>query len=140
MYATNINMIGNAISMLKIEDSDKILEIGYGNGKHLSLVFDAYASLSYKGLEISQMMHDQTNQNFSAMKINAEIGFYLYDGTNIPFKNQLFQKVFTVNTIYFWKDANYLLREIYRVLADKRCLHDFFFYGKIYEKATFCKK
>ena len=39
--------------------------------------------------------------------------FKLYNGLEIPFKDQLFDHVLSVNTLYFWEDARLLLNEIY---------------------------
>ena len=49
--------------------------------------------------------------------------FYLYDGLNISFADSYFDKVFTVNTIYFWTDPKFLLSELYRVIKPKGMLN-----------------
>ena len=46
------------------------------------------------------------------------IAVFVYDGQNIPFGEQSFDKIFTVNTLYFWKEPNTFLEEIYRVLRN----------------------
>ncbi|MHC0443676.1 class I SAM-dependent methyltransferase, partial [Flavobacterium sp. 3-210] len=53
------------------------------------------------------------NRNFVSQK---QAFFSLYDGNKIPFEDETFDKVFTVNTIYFWQKPEDLLSEIYRVL------------------------
>ncbi|MNY25660.1 hypothetical protein D3C86_1594600 [compost metagenome] len=55
----------------------------------------------------------QINRNFVSQK---QAFFSLYDGNTIPFEAELFDKIFTVNTIYFWQKPEELLSEIYRVL------------------------
>ncbi len=55
----------------------------------------------------------QINRNFVSQK---QAFFSLYDGNTIPFEDELFDKIFTVNTIYFWQKPEELLSEIYRVL------------------------
>jgi len=40
----------------------------------------------------------------------------LYEGTKLPFEDKTFDKIFTVNTVYFWEDPVEYLNEIYRVL------------------------
>jgi ubiquinone/menaquinone biosynthesis C-methylase UbiE len=42
--------------------------------------------------------------------------FLLADADRLPFKSETFDKVFTVNTIYFWDDPGKTLSEIARVL------------------------
>lgn len=42
--------------------------------------------------------------------------FDLYDGGRIPFGGESFDRGFGVNTIYFWREPETLLGELYRVL------------------------
>ena len=42
--------------------------------------------------------------------------FILAHADNLPFDNNIFDKVFTVNTIYFWENAQQILNEIRRIL------------------------
>ncbi|MGE4513300.1 MAG: class I SAM-dependent methyltransferase, partial [Chryseobacterium sp.] len=44
--------------------------------------------------------------------------FVLYEGEKLPFGDKVFDKIFTVNTVYFWKDPVQYFNEIYRVLKD----------------------
>jgi ubiquinone/menaquinone biosynthesis C-methylase UbiE len=55
----------------------------------------------------------QINRNFVSQK---QAFFSLYDGNIIPFEDESFDKIFTVNTIYFWQKPEKMLLEIYRVL------------------------
>jgi ubiquinone/menaquinone biosynthesis C-methylase UbiE len=43
----------------------------------------------------------------------------LYEGKKLPFEDKTFDKIFTVNTVYFWKQPIEYLNEIYRVMKDK---------------------
>jgi hypothetical protein len=70
-------------------------------------------NLKYYGLEMSELMFQgarQINRNFVSQK---QAFFSLYDGNVIPFGNAAFDKIFTVNTIYFWQGPEKLLLEIY---------------------------
>jgi ubiquinone/menaquinone biosynthesis C-methylase UbiE len=42
--------------------------------------------------------------------------FVFGDAANLPFGAQAFDRIFTVNTIYFWEDAARVLAELGRVL------------------------
>jgi len=121
MNATNIGMTQHAIGSLELLGQEKILELGHGNCAHLSYILDNRPGLHYDGLEMSELMHEE------AKKLNQEyIGkdqalFQLYDGQVNPFPDQYFDRIFTVNTIYFWANPQALLAELYRVLtADGR--------------------
>ena len=119
MDETNINMTRNAIQNLRIDHGNKILELGHGNAGHLDYLLKRAANLNYYGLEMSELMFQeaqQINKNFAAKKLAH---FLLYDGNEIPFEESFFDKIFTVNTIYFWQNPEKMLLEIYRVLKTK---------------------
>lgn len=116
MNETNINMTRHSIQNLNISNENKILELGHGNAGHVEFLFEQAENLKYYGLEMSELMFQearQINRNFVSQK---QAFFSLYDGNKIPFENDFFDKIFTVNTIYFWQKPEELLAEIYRVL------------------------
>jgi ubiquinone/menaquinone biosynthesis C-methylase UbiE len=116
MHEVNNNMIRHAIQNLNISNGNIILELGHGNPGYLDFIFEKADRLKYYGLEISELMSQearQKNRNFVSQK---QAFFSVYDGNTIPFEAESFDKIFTVNTIYFWQDPENLLSEIYRVL------------------------
>lgn len=116
MNATNIGMTLESIRTLLIEDNQHILEIGHGNAGHLKSLLNLAQDLKYTGVDISETMHNE------AQKLNKEFqtkaDFVLYEGKKLPFGDQTFDKIFTVNTVYFWENPVEFLNEIYRVLKD----------------------
>ncbi|MDX6190785.1 class I SAM-dependent methyltransferase [Flavobacterium sp. FlaQc-52] len=116
MHETNINMTHHSIQNLNVSKENKILELGHGNAGHLEFLMDQAESLVYYGLEMSELMFQearQINRNYVSQK---QAFFLLYDGGVIPATDAFFDKIFTVNTIYFWQKPEELLLEIYRVL------------------------
>jgi ubiquinone/menaquinone biosynthesis C-methylase UbiE len=116
MHETNINMTRHSIQNLNISKENKILELGHGNAGHVTFIFEKADNLKYYGLEMSELMFQearQINRNFVSQK---QAFFSVYDGNVIPFEDEFFNKIFTVNTIYFWKEPEKLLSEIYRIL------------------------
>ncbi len=112
MHFSNIGMTRTTVKALTFAPNDKLLELGHGNGHHIPEIFSEYETISYYGLEVSELM------NKEASTLNKG-SFELYDGENIPFEANYFTKIMTVNTLYFWKNPVYLLNEIYRVLKPK---------------------
>jgi ubiquinone/menaquinone biosynthesis C-methylase UbiE len=116
MNNTNSNMINCTLETLKITDNETILEIGPGNGLHLSQLMSLAKNIQYYGVDVSETMITE------AKKINAQIvasgkaSFLRSDGQLIPFPKNTFDKIFTVNTIYFWENPNQYMAEIIRVL------------------------
>lgn len=122
MNETNINMTHHSIRNLHITAGNTILELGHGNAGHVAFIFEQAENIKYYGLEMSELMFQearQINRNFVSQK---QAFFSIYDGNTIPFQEASFDKIFTVNTIYFWQEPEKLLSEIYRVLKPKGIL------------------
>ena len=119
MHETNINMTRHSFQNLNISAGNTILELGHGNAGHVEFIFEQAKNLKYYGLEMSELMFQearQINGNFVSQK---QAFFSLYEGNVIPFQDVFFDKIFTVNTIYFWQEPEKLLLEIYRILKPK---------------------
>ncbi|MBT1688018.1 class I SAM-dependent methyltransferase [Dawidia soli] len=116
MHETNIGMTLSAIESLAIADHDTILELGHGNAGHLSHILDKHPSVQYHGLETSTLMHDEAKSSNQAYTVRGRATFYLYDGMDVPFEENTFDKIFTVNTLYFWVKPVELLSSLYRIL------------------------
>lgn len=116
MNATNIGMTSESIRTLLIEDDQKILEIGHGNAGHLKNILSLAQGLKYTGIDISETMHNEAKKLNKEFESKAE--FVLYEGKKLPFHDQTFDKIFTVNTVYFWEEPVEFLNEVYRVLKD----------------------
>lgn len=116
MHETNIGMTLSAIESLTLAGHDTILELGHGNADHLKLILDQHPTASYHGLETSPLMHDEAQAGNQPYIVKGQAAFHLYNGTDIPFKEHTFDKIFTVNTLYFWAQPLQLLASLYRVL------------------------
>jgi len=116
MNATNIGMTQESIKMLLIEDDEYILEIGHGNAGHVKSLLSLAQNVKYTGIDISETMQHEAkrlNENFK-----SQADFILYEGRKLPFEDEVFDKIFTVNTVYFWDNPVEFLNEIYRVLKN----------------------
>lgn len=114
MNATNIGMTLESIHALMIEDNEHILEIGHGNAGHLKSFLKIAKNLKYTGIDISETMYQEAKNLNIEFKNQAD--FVLYEGKKLPFEDKVFDKIFTVNTVYFWENPIDFLNEIYRVL------------------------
>ncbi|MCQ9635635.1 class I SAM-dependent methyltransferase [Chryseobacterium sp. WG14] len=116
MNASNIGMTLESIKALVIEDDEHILEIGHGNAAHVKSIISLAHNIRYTGIDISETMYYEARRLNEAFEDQAD--FVLYEGSILPFKDQTFNKIFTVNTVYFWENPLAFLNEIYRVLKD----------------------
>ncbi|MEJ5053755.1 class I SAM-dependent methyltransferase [Sphingobacterium sp. MYb382] len=120
MQETNANMTAQAISALAIGTHDAILEIGHGNAAHVLNLCNTYPSIHYQGLEVSTLMHDLAKENNLKLIDEGRAAFTLYNADSpLPYANDTFDKIFTVNTHYFWEEPRLMFADIYRVLQPR---------------------
>lgn len=116
MHETNIGMTKNAINNLEVTPGDSVFELGHGNAGHVEFLFAQADHIRYIGLEISALMNEEAQKINRAWVDAKKASFVLYDGSKFPFTDNQFDKCFTVNTLYFWKNPLELLAELSRVL------------------------
>lgn len=114
MNATNIGMTMESIRTLSIEDGEHVLEIGHGNAGHVKNILSLAKNITYTGIDISETMHHEAVQ--LNKRFGNQAGFILYEGKKLPFEDKIFDKILSVNTVYFWEQPVDYLNEIYRVL------------------------
>lgn len=119
MNESNRDMIIHSWNYLDLQDHCRILEIGHGNAGHLSQLLNQAENLTYYGLDISELMHTVAKNHYQEFIHQKKVSFHLYDGVEIPFSEGFFDRIFTVNTLYFWQNPVHFLKELYRVLAPK---------------------
>lgn len=122
MNIANDNMIRHAIDAIDIQPQSTILEIGPGNGKHISYLFGIESSIQYYGADISDTMVQEANMLNADLVQNQKAVFQVSDGEKLDYPDLFFNTVFTVNTIYFWKDPKTYLQEISKILMSKGAL------------------
>jgi len=116
MNATNIGMTLHAIESLELSGHETVLELGHGNAAHVRHLLDPHPGVHYDGLELSELMHAEAKRINHHFTEAQQAAFHLYDGRRIPFPDNHFDRLFTVNTLYFWADPPALLAELHRVL------------------------
>ena len=107
----NLPMIVSALNALGIEEDDRILEAGPGNGGLLNYVLSLAENLHYDGVEISPLMYEQARAANNVFIAEGLAEYALYDGVNLPYEDGIFTKVLSVNTVYFWEEPAWLLAE-----------------------------
>jgi len=109
-------MIHRTIDLLDIKPNDFILEIGPGNGGHIHSILEICGNVKYQGVDISATMVEEANRmNEEAVKSGC-VSFTLSNGEILDFSDNTFDKIFTVNTVYFWENPPEYASEIFRVL------------------------
>ncbi|MBA4850651.1 class I SAM-dependent methyltransferase [Emticicia sp. BO119] len=105
-----------AINTLNVQAHEVILEIGMGNGFFVKDILSLAPAIHYIGCDFSEAMVEAAilyNKDFIN---NSQAKFFLASADNLPFESPTFNKIFTVNTLYFWENPALVLQEVKRVL------------------------
>ncbi|MBL7698535.1 MAG: class I SAM-dependent methyltransferase [Chitinophagaceae bacterium] len=111
-----------AIKELRLSENDQVLEIGMGNGFFVNDILLSDKSIKYFGCDTSLEMVDESILLNAKWVQSGRALFLRADAHHVPFQDGLFDKIFTVNTIYFWQDATKVLSGIKRTLKDNGLL------------------
>ena len=97
--------------------NDRILEIGMGNGFFVKDVLQKDKSIHYTGADFSELMVNEAKKNNAKWVANGQAEFIVADMEEMPFAPHSFNKIFTINTIYFWQDTVKICAAIKKVLT-----------------------
>jgi ubiquinone/menaquinone biosynthesis C-methylase UbiE len=104
------------ISLLDLKPEDQILELGFGAGRAIELVAAQAPNGHVSGIDLSQeMVRAASRRNAKAIKA-GQVALCHGDLSTLPFADNQFDKVFSIQTLYFWPDLPRALAEIFRVL------------------------
>jgi SAM-dependent methyltransferase len=116
MNKGNAFMNKKTIQFLRLNNYHRVLEIGMANGYFVNDVLTQAKNITYIGLDFSEEMvaaANQLNKHF----VDQKLASFICGNISDVFKlNQTFDKIFTVNTLYFWEDPNQVLQAL------KKCL------------------
>jgi SAM-dependent methyltransferase len=104
------------LQLLNPQVDDHILEIGFGNGKYIAETAKITLNGFVAGVDYSETMVNQARKRNKALIDQGIVDIRLGEVDRIAFEEHTFDKVFTVNTIYFWPNPTMDIKEIYRVL------------------------
>lgn len=115
MSRGNKLLIERTITATAVSDGERVLEIGMGNGTHIPAMLEGN-EVAYTGYDYSEdMIGLAGGMNKDAVE-NGRAEFICGDACKMPFDDNSYDKIFTVNTVYFWDDARAICSEIKRVL------------------------
>jgi SAM-dependent methyltransferase len=111
----NRSINAGAVERLGVAAEDRVLEIGFGGGEGLADILRRTDG-PVAGIEISETMLRRARRRFRAEIRAGRLDLKLGDVSQTGYEDGAFDRVLSVNTIYFWPDQVAGLREIRRVL------------------------
>jgi ubiquinone/menaquinone biosynthesis C-methylase UbiE len=119
MNRVNKSLINSTIELLQIEPHLRVLEIGFGGGTALSQIAARLRTGAVCGVDISPDLVHKAERRFRKEIAEGRVRVMSGGISQLPFSDNVFDRVFTINTIYFWPDPLQGMREICRVLRDE---------------------
>ena len=110
----NRTINSRAVERLDLTGTEAVLEIGFGGGSALAQIRERTDGF-VAGIEISDSMLAQGRGRFRRELESERFELEQAGVSDIPYDDGRFDRVLTVQTIYFWPDPAAGLREIHRV-------------------------
>lgn len=126
MNISNRSLYKVVFKNVNVSCLDTILEIGIGNGYFINQL----ARLDCQrvcGIDISSDMLAVAKKKNRKYIVNNKVNVKFGNINDIPFTDNSFNTVCTINTIYFWDDISASLFEVNRILKDDGIFINAFF-------------
>lgn len=112
----NAGLNSHVLESLGIEGGEHVLEIGFGTGLTLNKIAASLENGLIEGIDFSELMvqmaKKKNRRHIKAGKAKIHGG----DFDEAMFNDNRFDKILTVNTIYFWKSPEATVSKIHRLL------------------------
>ncbi len=118
MHIGNANFYNQLYKNVNWKKGMRILEIGFGGGKHITELVSHAQNIKYVGVDYSKTMVDEGKKN------NPEFKFYNQNVLELDLSSeQNFDLIVTINTVYFIEDLGLMIRNLKSCLADGGEIH-----------------
>lgn len=115
---SNASLYTAVLAKLAVQEQERILEIGFGNGHEISRLLSCAPALVYTGVDVSETMVTEAASRNAVQLGNGQVTLRHASSSALPFSPGSFDKALALNTIYFWDNPAVDLAEIRRVLRD----------------------
>ncbi len=122
MSQNNAALSAAAWKRLCLRPRDRVLEVGFGNGKLIQALLAVQPDLAYTGIEMSETMMAEAKAFNRALLEARRIDLRLASVEALPFADAAFDRAVAVNTFYFVQDPARALAELHRVLRPEGVL------------------
>lgn len=104
------------VALLEISTRDAILEVGFGPGQAVELAALKATEGLIAGVDHSAKMVAAASHPNKIGIASGQIDLRVGTVMELPYRDSLFDKAFSINCIYFWEKPVAGLRELHRVL------------------------
>ncbi len=112
----NLEMNTYAKQILDINPEDNILEIGCGTGMLIKEISRELETGVIDGIDFSKTMVSIAIKNNRSNIKNGKVHIHNADFDKFPFQENIYDKIISINTIYFWENPDFTISKILKLL------------------------
>lgn len=116
MNRDHFDLTAWALDFLSFNAGDRVLDIGCGGGAALKRMSEWIISGSLTGVDYSEISVKMSAKLNKADVESGKMKIISASVESLPFSDNAFDKIITVESFYFWPDPAENLKEVYRVL------------------------
>jgi ubiquinone/menaquinone biosynthesis C-methylase UbiE len=112
----NADLNDTVFNLLALQATDQVLEIGFGGGYLLNRMTKTVTEGLIAGIDVSPAMVGHAEKRFRRILDAGKLEIKCAAAEHLPYSANQFSKVCSVNSIFYWGNAEQGIREIKRVL------------------------
>ena len=140
MNIMNQKQYKTVLENINLESNDNVLDIGFGNGYLLDKLYKQHIPIRLYGIDISEDMLKKVSEKNRKIIENGDLKLFLENINKTSFNQNYFDKIYTINTIYFWEDLIKCFSEIKRILKPNGIFINVIYSKYFLEKMTIFTK
>jgi SAM-dependent methyltransferase len=106
-----------SVTLLQLRPTDRILEIGFGAGRGLALALEQAPQGRVTGVDLSRAMIRSAARHNQTAIARGQLILLRGNIAALPFGEQLFDKLFSIHTFYFWPEPRAVCTRLGSILA-----------------------
>ena len=104
------------VDLLSVSGVQSVLEVGFGPGRAIKLLAEACPQCRVSGIDHSRDMLAAARRLNEQAIVQGRVSLATGKVEKLDFPDGAFDRAFSINCIYFWREPPDGLRELYRVL------------------------
>lgn len=105
-----------ALDFVNFQEEDQVLDIGCGGGATLKRISERIRTGHLTGVDYSEVSVKMSRETNGADIRNGKMEILEASVEKLPFEDERFDKIVTVESFYFWPNPTENLKEVLRIL------------------------
>ena len=114
----NLALNDLTLQKLNLQSNDHVLEVGFGGGYLLGKMMSTLTFGSLAGVDNSKAMVRFCEKRYRSFIRSGKLALQHASAEQLPYADNRFTKVCSVNSIFYWPDARCAIGEFWRVLCE----------------------